>query len=385
MKKIKKEYGITLVALVITIIILLILAGISIQTLSQTNLFNQAKLAKNATENAQKSENEILENYMQQAEKYAPKPEVKNNTGKILSTTLNTELQDQNGNKIVVPAGFKIVSDATTNYAETVEKGIVIEDENSNQYVWIPCTTEDSTTQLQYKRTEWEVEEDGNTKASKDELSLENTNCLDENIQEGLTTEIKNEIVEQVKKEKESISKYGGYYIGRYETGNENEIAVVKSDEEPYTDILWYQAYKLAKGIGGGKNATTYLCSSYAWDTAINFIQNTGAVNYAITREGFNENWYDKEVKDSSGKIIKEKNKEIILKTGKTTAKSNIFDMGGNVDEYTTEVIPDTSEAIVLRGGIAYNWEFVTPGCRVDAAITRSKNNTGFRTTLFLD
>ena len=90
MKKIKKEYGITLVALVITIIILLILAEISIQTLSQTNLFNQAKLAKNATENAQKSENEILENYMQQAEKYAPKPEVKNNTGKILSTTLNT-------------------------------------------------------------------------------------------------------------------------------------------------------------------------------------------------------------------------------------------------------------------------------------------------------
>ena len=73
------------------------------------------------------------------------------------------------------------------------------------------------------------------------------------------------------------------------------------------------------------------------------------------------------------------------MKTGKTTAKSNIFDMGGNVDEYTTEVIPDTSEAIVLRGGIAYNWEFVTPGCRVDAAITRSKNNTGFRTTLFLD
>lgn len=127
------------------------------------------------------------------------------------------------------------------------------------------------------------------------------------------------------------------------------------------------------------------MCSSYAWDTAINFIQNTGAVNYAITREGFNENWYDKEVKDSSGKIIKEKNKEIILKTGKTTAKSNIFDMGGNVDEYTTEVIPDTSEAIVLRGGIAYNWEFVTPGCRVDAAITRSRNNTGFRTTLFLD
>ena len=53
----KKNSGITLVALVVTIIILLILAGISIQALTQTNLFNQAKQAKNITENAQKDEN----------------------------------------------------------------------------------------------------------------------------------------------------------------------------------------------------------------------------------------------------------------------------------------------------------------------------------------
>lgn len=46
-EELKRDYGITLVALIITIIILLILAGISIQVLSQTNLFEQAKLAKN--------------------------------------------------------------------------------------------------------------------------------------------------------------------------------------------------------------------------------------------------------------------------------------------------------------------------------------------------
>ena len=61
MLKKHKEKGITLVALVITIIILLILAGISIQTLTQTGLFENAKQAKNATENAQK-----YENYMDQ-------------------------------------------------------------------------------------------------------------------------------------------------------------------------------------------------------------------------------------------------------------------------------------------------------------------------------
>ena len=280
----------------------------------------------------------------------------------------------------MVPAGFKVVK--TDNL--TVEKGIVVEDKKGNQYVWIPCTTEDSKSQLQFKRKEWDVEVDGtdNSRASKDELTL---TCEENYSENGLTYAVVNEIVAQVKAEKESVRKNGGYYIGRYEVGGAVGAEVIQANQTPLTDINWSTAYGIATGIGDGVGATTHLCSSYAWDTAINFIQNTGAVNYAITRDGFNENWYDKEVKDSSGKIIKEKNKEIILKTGKTTAKSNIFDMGGNVDEYTTEVIPDTSEAIVLRGGIAYNWEFVTPGCRVDAAITRSRNNTGFRTTLFLD
>ena len=56
-----KNKGITLVALVVTIIILLILAGVAISALTQTGLFENAKQAKNTTENAQKNENEILQ------------------------------------------------------------------------------------------------------------------------------------------------------------------------------------------------------------------------------------------------------------------------------------------------------------------------------------
>ena len=62
-KQEKKEKGITLVALVITIIILLILAGISITALIQTNLFQNAKEAKQKTENAQNIENGTLSSY----------------------------------------------------------------------------------------------------------------------------------------------------------------------------------------------------------------------------------------------------------------------------------------------------------------------------------
>ena len=58
-----KEHGITLVALVITIIILLILAGVAITALTQTGLFENARQAKNATENAQIEENVILGSY----------------------------------------------------------------------------------------------------------------------------------------------------------------------------------------------------------------------------------------------------------------------------------------------------------------------------------
>lgn len=69
----KKQNGITLVALVITIIILLILAGISIASLRQTELFGKATDAKNATENAQILENTRLEEYVNAFNTYAPK------------------------------------------------------------------------------------------------------------------------------------------------------------------------------------------------------------------------------------------------------------------------------------------------------------------------
>ena len=62
-KQRKNEVGITLVALVITIIILLILAGVGITALTQTGLFEKAKEAKEITENAIENENSTLGKY----------------------------------------------------------------------------------------------------------------------------------------------------------------------------------------------------------------------------------------------------------------------------------------------------------------------------------
>ena len=370
-----KNLGITLVALVITIVILLILAGISISTLTNTGIFQKAKEAKQKSEVAEKQQSEILDSYKKELNKYTS-DNLEENIG--VKFEKNTELHDKNGAKIIVPAGFKV---ANTDDL-TVEKGIVIEDSKGNQYVWIPCTTEDSKSQLQFKRTEWDVEVDGadNSRASKDELTL---TCPENYSDNGLTYAVVNEIVSQVKAEKDSVHRNGGYYIGRYEVGDENGTAVIKADQTPMASIIWSTAYSKAKGIGGGPGATTYLCSSYAWDTAINFIQNNGFPNYARAREdSYNENWVDKNVKDSKGNIIKAVNKAERLLTGKTTPKCNIYDMGGNVVEFTTEVMPSTSEPLVMRGGSYYGFP---AGQRYDNLTSYANSASGFRATLFLE
>ena len=66
----EKNKGITLVALVITIVILLILAGISISTLTNTGIFQKAKDAKKASENAEVKQNKILDEYETALDQY---------------------------------------------------------------------------------------------------------------------------------------------------------------------------------------------------------------------------------------------------------------------------------------------------------------------------
>ena len=70
MKKYKSEEGITLIALVITIIILLILAGISISALTNQGLFKNAKEAQNATEKAEEEQGKVLNEYEDEINKY---------------------------------------------------------------------------------------------------------------------------------------------------------------------------------------------------------------------------------------------------------------------------------------------------------------------------
>lgn len=418
-----KNKGVTLIALAVTIVVMLILAGVTISVLNGENgIVKQAQKAKEESKIKELKEKvridiagkrveningelrvsvlkEILDKYfdnvpvetqitsetkLKAKEEYG-KYEMKISdidVGEITYETSYTIFKDVNGEQVPIPEGYIVSENSDENI---VNKGLVISDSRGNEYVWISCTVDSSSNKLQYKRTEWGVEKDGtdNSRAIKDELTLKDIDVTysKTDTDNGINEEISKEIVAQINAEKESIKKYGGYYIGRYEVGKDNKTAVIKAEQEPYVNIKWSKAYELAKGIGGGEGATTYLCSSYSWDTAINFIQNTTGKNYATSIIGFNGNWKSQEVKDSSGKVIKPVNTAQRLNTGLTTALCNIYDMGGNVGEFTTELNPGTSETVVLRGGSYYSYP---AGYRWDNVSGVATSDYGFRATLFL-
>ena len=358
----KFNQGITLVALVVTIVVLLILSSVSLNlVLGDNGIIVKAKEAAETTAAAQ--EKEAME---------------RNLLEKELENSLSTPaVEPTDGVKI--PTGFYyvggtkasgiVISDNKNDKNKYRNQKVVGTDLLGNQYVWIPCTTDSSSSDLQYARTEWGVEVDGadNSRAIKDELTLTDSSVTysDADTANGINADVSKEIVAQIKAEKASVAQYGGYYIGRYEVGRNSDTAVVKYNQTPYASITWSTAYGLAKKIITNSEATSYLCSSYAWDTAVNFIQNNStAKNYATSIEGFNGNWNPQAVKDPSGNVIKPAGTSQQLNTGLTTQFCNIFDMGGNEAEFTTELNPGTSETVVLRGGnysdygpAGYRWD----------------------------
>ena len=376
----KFNQGITLVALVVTIVVLLILSSVSLNlVLGDNGIIVKAKEAAETTAAAQ--EKEAME---------------RNLLEKELENSLSTPaVEPTDGVKI--PTGFYyvggtkasgiVISDNKNDKNKYRNQKVVGTDLLGNQYVWIPCTTDSTSSKLQYARTEWGVEVDGNdnSRAIKDELTLTDASVTysDADTANGINADVSKEIVAQIKAEKASVAQYGGYYIGRYEVGRNSDTAVVKYNQTPYASITWSTAYGLAKKIITNSEVNSYLCSSYAWDTAVNFIQNNStAKNYATSIEGFNGNWNPQAVKDPSGNVIKPAGTSQQLNTGLTTQFCNIFDMGGNEAEFTTELNPGTSETVVLRGGYYHN--NLPAGYRWDADSGGAGIDHGFRATLFL-
>ena len=376
-----KDKGITLIALVITIIILLILAGISISALTNQGLFKNAKAAQNATEKAKEEQGQRLNEYEDEINKYLENEDentkaFKEKVGKVLSTTDNTEIKDAKNNKIVVPAGFKIIEGATT-----VDKGIVIEDvtetaTKGSQFVWIPVGTiiksDGTTATITLGRYDFD--------ATTGKESAYSGSYIEEDANDTSTLKkYGNIIAKNIRNFKNSVATNGGYYIGRYEArtatarnaaGNALTQITEKGTENVYNYVTQLQAAQLSQNMYNSDKFTSDLMNSYAWDTATVFIQNCGT-NSKYSRQ------------NSLNTSLSQTGTNSLTDTSKTDVQCNIYDMASNIWEWTTETSFISSFPCVIRGG-SYGISHYYTSNRDGNGTSSSDGRRGFRPLLYL-
>ena len=293
--KIKQKNGITLIALVITIIVLLILAGVSIAMLTgQNGILTQAQNAKTTTADKSAEEKiklavmaaraqsegaldadklvaEITNNYGGTATKTGTgfpvnatvdgKSFTIDGDGNVTSTgsgngptggTLgtvtgnedtNTTVHDSLENQVVVPAGFEVV-----NPNDNVEDGIVVRDKThtktaGSEFVWIPVgdvkTKNKGTINIELKRYVFNSDGTVNEELTKTEpgdqlkTSSSSSYYYTEGLKNSTTTNTHAKNITIFRKKAESSH---GYYIGRYESRT-NTPRTSKTPDDKLTQI----------------------------------------------------------------------------------------------------------------------------------------------------
>ena len=415
----KKEEAITLIALVITIIILLILAGVSIAMLTGNNgILKQAKLAKENTQLAKEDEENKLANnngYInEQIGNAVP--------GKVVIETKKDNYVDSNGDKATIPADFMV--DETEN---TISKGLVVHGpdkvngDNGSEFVWVPvsdinlmsqCSTAGGNCNLQLEngilkcKTHDDNEEivgklystvmknnyiddtantDYNSWNSlKEPVYLEDQTYGDassENNTIGLTEKyLKNEY----KAMATSVAKYGGFYVGRYELSLSNATSseakdgkaqskqgVIPTAANNEATYKWYGLYQVQnKTYETEKNSVE---SSMIWGSQYDAI-----LNWA--KNGKNETAKERIVKSSLGN----NSSQNVTVTGSNAYANdninNIRDLGGNLFEWTLEGYYGNHR--ILRGGNFENGS--TPSYRDGNYPGARANWSGSRLALYI-
>ena len=435
------QTGITLIALVVTIVVLLILAGVSLNAIfSENGIIKRAQDAQNkmdeATQNDLDSINE-LNNWIDGKvngttgggttggdETPTEKPLITDSslTSNDRTTSESTTViaKDKKGNQVVVPGGFKISSAS----GESVQQGIVIEDKDGNQFVWVPVgeiKNKDNTTntitlgrysdftatsgvytpvQSAENYTKETIMIFGNIQNQDYTIAKlgikdnkENTIKMNKAIQlEGIINDkMVIKAAEAVKDKyyyKELVTfregnydrqenatarnlvefvsttlANGGYYIARFEASGTTSKIESKYNQTVLKSIIQPNAAQLAREMYGEikeNNKLVYasdLANSYAWDTAIIFIQTySGESNYT------------------------NKNKSITYaNTGINNDKyCNIWDMSGNVDEWTTESSPESDGSYLIS--CVYRMAASRGECSVG-----TKGDHGIRTIIYVD
>ena len=344
----KQEKGITLIALVVTIVVLLILAGVSISlVLNNNGVISKAKDSKNQYAEAQTNEEKQLNE---------------------VSDWIDTKVGDTTGGGSVAKIDGVPIPEGYYYVGGTKAKGLVISDnvadkeldkgkENvrrdlaGNQWVWVPVETPSSL----YTTVDAGVALSGSTgvKTTKYTNSaiisgqtrglpgstdyrepdiLTDTGYDDSNYAKAGFSSFAN-MAENMKNDYEemiaSLEKYKGFYIGRYElTANGEKTGATQTDKN------WYTLYKNCKTLAVGSNVKTRMIWGLQWDATCNWLDSSG---FSITDSS---TWGNYKNNDATGHGS-------LQNTGfsESWKANNIYDFAGNCYELTQEAADTFSRA----------------------------------------
>ena len=341
----KKNKGITLIALIITIIILIILTAVTINNVIGTDLIGFAtKAVENYTDVA-KDEADKVDKLAGTLNNQGVGKDSKVRAGEIVEKTEKDNYTDADGRKATIPAGFKVSTKASE---QCIKDGLVIQDNEGNEFVWVPCyygeTKPEGTAEdvQQYKKHEYVGTNDnlgstvdtGNDNWMTGYYTFYSNSWFDEatqkiDIDNGKIVEDENAYGNK------SVAAYGGFYIGRYEAGfpdydtsefksstvqymtsreeetkKKNETAVTE-DKKPVSKpnifawnlISQQNAKKVSEKMYERSEtkgyANSYLVDGTAWDTLTNWIgTDIENVNDTVNYGNYNDNgskytgWY---------------------------------------------------------------------------------------------
>ena len=264
-----------------------------------------------------------------------------------------TTLEDTYGNQVKIPKGFKIANDSATD----VTGGIVIEDATytntiGSQFVWIPVGTgENAIKKANKEKVDIALGRYEFTKTT----SEYSGSSFTEDTTANHNSDYKNAIAKDIEQFKTSVKNNHGYYIGRYEAGvvdynssvstsnsdykinwtgytGDNIKLVCKKEQQVWNYVTQNKASELSRNMYGSEaKVTSDLINSYAWDTAIVFVQKCGKESNSST---YSRTWGHSSITEGMPQAT---GTNILTETSKVDKQCNIFDMAGNCLEWTTE------------------------------------------------
>ena len=397
----RTEQGITLIALVVTIVILLILAGITINMLLGDNgIIKTAQEAKNTWDGAVANEQESIQNLVNELN------EIISEGGEIPTVpeewdlTKVTPVLSEDNQYVPVPNGF-IASTVTGE--RKVNDGFVIKQGNDgsltteiNEFVWIPVDetslaemytgavgtplssyegvniTTDVYSKLRIEGGSFTAGIPGSNNVREPDF-LNDTNWGDASTNssrgialiksifgyDGTDAQIIEQFASMLVTDYEanyaSIKKYGGFYIGRYELTGTIESPTVQKGKNVIVNQNWYNLYKTCNNMVNTASAKSTMIKGNQWDEVLDWLVNTGINNSEVYIDSSKWGNYSN-YNEANGYKEGDPEYEAKAGTGVQPAGSsekwkanNIYDLAGNAREWTQEAYSNNGR--INRGG----------------------------------